>query len=528
VLLAASAAPTRAAGPGPTDPPRQCDFDPADSRFVVRDGGVDGLGNTVAWCAGYRGWGGRPALGLPISRPFRVGDVWYQAFEYGLLQWNQDQADTTLVDVLDVLHAAGRDPTLQRLGVPPRQEPNPAWLDGEVDDLYGLPTSPQVSDGSYLIQRFQRALSRQWLESVPDGGDAGHVERVMVGDLLRSTGLIPPAALVAGPADDPQQYNWSGVPTVPASFWAGPDRAVGGWDALFHRAGAFDIGTADPDESAMKAEIDQAADLGLTLAVDGYVGRDSAVFQRAADRNVGLIDTYLWGRIDAACGPALEQQTCRLSPGQLDGIEQAVRHHLQITRQDDGVVGYWILDDYPGDVRPALELLHRLVMDENLLDREPRPTICGFGGRLDPDARQPLAASRAAFDTAIGNFSPTACDAVALYPYAGPRDPSGTDWSMARLLPYMQARLREKGWDPARQPLVGIPEAFRAGASAAPTATDLAVQTAAYCAAGASSIIFFAWDDSSPSAKWELVDTPDLRRGVADGLGRCRAVWDRA
>jgi hypothetical protein len=161
-----------------------------------------------------------------------------------------------------------------------------------------------------------------------------------------------------------------------------------------------------------------------------------------------------------------------------------------------------------------------------VVDRAARPTICGFGGHLD-DSRQPVAASRAVFDTAIRNFSPTACDAVALYPYAGPRDQAGTDRSMARLLPYMKTRLRERGWDPARQPLIGIPEAFRAGAPAASTATELAVQTAAYCAAGASSIIFFAWDDGSAGAKWELSNAPDLRRGVADGLGRCRALWDR-
>ena len=29
-----------------------------------------------------------------------------------------------------------------------------------------------------------------------------------------------------------------------------------------------------------------------------------------------------------------------------------MRSHLQVARKDDNVVAYWVLDDYPGDVRP--------------------------------------------------------------------------------------------------------------------------------------------------------------------------------
>ncbi|MBV9358900.1 MAG: hypothetical protein JO023_25620 [Chloroflexi bacterium] len=352
---------------------------------------------------------------------------------------------------------------------------------------------------------------------------------MLVGDLVRSAGLIPPTALVADAGDDPQQYNWSGVPTVPASFWSGPDPAVGGWDALYHRVGAFDVGTARQDDQAMEAEVREAGSLGLTLAVDGYVGRDSAVFQAAADQDLGLVDTYLWGRIDAACGGDLDTHTCHLDDDQLASIEQSARHHLQITRQDDGVLAYWILDDYPGDVRPALELLHRVVTEENLVDREPRATVCGFGGELD-DRRRPVATTRAAFNTALRNFSPTACDAVALYPYGNLKatgDASNIDWSMKALLPYMLGQLRERGWDPKHQPLIGIPQTFRPTGHQAPTSNAVATQAEAYCDAGASTILFFAWHNTLDDSLAELFNTSDLRQGAAEGISGCETRWAR-
>jgi hypothetical protein len=279
----------------------------------------------------------------------------------------------------------------------------------------------------------------------------------------------------------------------------------------------------------MIGEVEQARTLGLSLAVNGYSGRDSRVVQAALDQNLTLIDTYPWGRIAAACGNAVVRaQTCSLSQAQLDGLESDIRHHLVITRQDDSVVGFWVLDDYPGDVRPAIELIHTLVTQENLVDRVARPTICGFGGVLD-DTQRAAAESRAAFDAAVLNFTPTGCDAIALYPYAavtaGGLSDDRIDWSMTDLLQYMLARLQEQGWDPARQPLIGVPQTFRFGARAAPSASDVAVQTAAYCAAGASTIMLYAWNDGSGDDKSELFNSEHLRRGAQDGIAQCQALW---
>jgi hypothetical protein len=519
------------------------------SRFVIEDGGVDEAGNTIRLCSEHRRHGGYQVLGAPISRPFRVGAELYQAFQFSVLRWRPEHADAVLVDVLDVLHDAGRDTTLQRLGIPPRLEASRAWLThaalrraygSGIHPLLGLPTSPPTEVGPYVSQRFQRGLLRYWATPVPPDvpgwvslapDDPGWVQRLMVGAVLRSSGLIPPAALVvADPGTGAEQYNGPAAPTVPEAFWSTRSLAVGGWDALFHRAGAFDVGTAGPDPATMRGEVVQATGLGLSLAVNGYVGRDDAVAQAAFDRNLAQISTYPWGRIAAACGEALQDHACTLSPEQLERIEQQVRRHLRVTREDEGVVGYWVLDDHPGDVRPALDLIHRLVQEDSVLVNVPRPTICGFGGDLD-DARRPVAETRAAFDAALANFSPTGCDAVALYPYGrpgGPEEVAHIDWSMGELLPYMLARLREHGWEPARQPLLGIPQAFRFGDTPAPTAADVAAQTAAYCGSGASAILFYAWNDSYTGPKAALFNAPDLRQGALDGLAQCQAIWETA
>ena len=546
VLQAASPASvvlgTPADGGGDSRLPQLCGYPyPSFTRFVIEDGGRDDGGQPLRLCSAYQHYGGQRALGLPISRPFRVGLDLYQALEYGVLHWRSDHQDTVLLDVMDLLHAAARDTALERLGIPPGQAPSTAWLtDSPLNQVYGagvhphygLPTSPPVDQGPYIVQRYQRGILRRWLVAPPyelagswTGPELGaQAERLRVGDLLRTMDLIPPRALVADPGSDPQQYNWSSAPAVPATFWSSPSQAVGGWYMLAARGGAFDVGSTGQDLAAMQAEISQAADLGLRLAVNGYIGRDSPVEETAVDHDLSLVDTYPWGRIDAACGEASQDQTCSLGQDELDTIERQVRSHLQVTRKDDSVVAYWVLDDYPGDVRPAIELIHRLVQEDTLSGRVARPTVCGFGGDLD-NAHQSVAESRAAFEAALTNFTPTGCDAVALYPYARADLNDGIDWSMADLLPYMLDRLRDRGWDPAQQPLFGVPQTFRVANGAVLTDASVAAQTGAYCAAGASAIVFYAWNDSFGGPKAELFNTPALRSGAAAGLTACRAIW---
>ena len=541
LLLAASACSVL---PGRASAAELCgDSYPGSTRFVVEDGGLDGQGNAVRFCSEYLRLGGPRGFGLPISRPFRVGSQLYQAFEYAVLRWRPELGQAELLDALDLLHTAGRDPMLERLGVPRAQEPSLDWLTDDAlsaargrdsGGVFGLPTSPPTPFGPYVAQRFQRAVARRWLEPVPydiagsvsRAPDGSRIERVMAGDLLRASGLIPAAALVAEPGFDPDQYNWLAVPSAPESLWREP-MALGGWQGLAHRAGAFNIGAARlNDEDEMRAEVEQAAGLGFNLAVNAYAGRDSSAVKAGLDRNLLLVDTYPWDRIAAACGATARTHACQLSTDQLTVLEEQLLHHLLLTRLDDSVVAYWVLDDDPGDVQPAIELIHRRVQAENLLDRQPRATVCGFGGDLD-EAGRPAADTRAAFDRAVRNFTPTGCDAVALYPYRRQTTSRqvAADFSMRDLLPYMLQRLGERGWDPTSQPLIGVPQTFGFGTLPPPRAGEVAAQTAAYCAAGASSIVFYAWNDSDTGPKAQLFNTPDLRQAAISALDACRAAW---
>jgi hypothetical protein len=512
---------------------------PSATRFIVEDGGQDDHGNLLKLCTEYLRQGGQPILGLPISRPFRVSGELYQAFEFGVLHWRSDLATTEQANVLDIMHRAGRDAALQRLGVPPDQGPDVNWLTDaglrdayvtSVHPKYGLPTSAPVIVGPYIAQRFQHGLLRRWLSPPPFelagrlvrlGNGPPTVERVMVGDIFRSVGLIPAAALVANSGSDVERYKWLTVPDVPDTFWAPDSSAVGAWFALDRRAGAFDIGSETTDEPSALDEVQQASDLGLTLAINGYVGRDDPVVKSSLDHHLDVIDTYPWNRIAAECGSALADQSCSLDDQQLVDLTMSIQHHLDISRQDDSVAGYWILDDFPGDVHTALEVVHGLVQQENLRDRMARPTICGFGGSLD-DAQQAPAQTRAAFDQSLTNYTSAGCDAVALYPYAGANHP---DWTMHDLLPHMLDGLRARGWEPLNQPLIGIPQAFRPDASLRPSASDLATQTTAYCAAGATTIAFYAWNDNSGARNAELGVAPDIRSGASDGLAQCATYW---
>jgi hypothetical protein len=96
---------------------------------------------------------------------------------------------------------------------------------------------------------------------------------------------------------------------------------------------------------------------------------------------------------------------------------------------------------------------------------------------------------------------------------------------MHDLLPYMLQRLRSLGWDPATQPLVGIPQTFAFGQDSPPTPEQVVAQTTAYCAAGAASILFYAWNDAEAGPKSQLFNTPALRQAAASAAQACHTIW---
>ena len=226
-----------------------------------------------------------------------------------------------------------------------------------------------------------------------------------------------------------------------------------------------------------------------------------------------------------------------------------IRSRLRATSSDRRIAGFYILDDYPGNIKSILEQVHAMVVKANRTSVLRRPTVCAFYATLDTRAgpAYPWRPYHKWFDQALANFSPDACDVISVYAYAPfGVPPNLVDWSMKGLMPYVAASFRRAGWDPAREPLLGTPQAFgypryapRAPGSSrplpgypptrwyAPTAADLTQQVRAFCAAGALGIIAYTWKDGHSGPTQELFNDPALVSGLSGGLSSCRSMWSR-
>ncbi|MGA8534735.1 MAG: hypothetical protein WB615_11545, partial [Candidatus Tumulicola sp.] len=194
------------------------------------------------------------------------------------------------------------------------------------------------------------------------------------------------------------------------------------------------------------------------------------------------------------------------------------------------VVGFWVLDDWPGwdygSARSLLAKIHALIVKA----APGEPAICGFGAEL---------ARRGDVSWEPGtakNYSNAGCDIVGWYVYSpfGRRHPSSgrhLDWSMNALLPAMTRSLTTYGWAMARTPLLGIGQAWsgrygRHDYQPGLTRDQMRTQAGAFCAFGASSIAWYAWDDSGFGTQ---THTPENSPAIADGIGAgidaCRRIW---
>ncbi|MEO7000553.1 MAG: hypothetical protein ABI068_01955, partial [Ktedonobacterales bacterium] len=196
------------------------------------------------------------------------------------------------------------------------------------------------------------------------------------------------------------------------------------------------------------------------------------------------------------------------------------------------VIGYWALDDWPAsDPGSAAPLLRQIAALAHQITPG-LPVICGFGPELEPGGADN-------FDARLfANYTPAGCDAVALYIYSASvidpaTSPTTFDWSMRSLLPKVFITLRALGWNPARTPLIGIPQAWagdRSNVTAniyeiAPTTDELAQQSASFCQSGASGIVFYAWYDSSTTNLQTPANSLVIRRGVRQGIAACKRTW---
>jgi hypothetical protein len=245
---------------------------------------------------------------------------------------------------------------------------------------------------------------------------------------------------------------------------------------------------------------------------------------------------------------------CVISPDDVQNIQSTVSAELQRAKTDPRIVGFYIQDDPIGNTRLLNQDIHAWIAQAGL----DKPTICGFKGRLDaPSSRwwmsklPNFAADIEGSYEQLNNYSPQACDMVALYPFdpqasnikAARKLAKKTDWKMSKavwpcgstkctLLNFYRYALRKRGWTRAT-PLIGVPQAFGfnlAGADGQgfvwpePTSRQLAMETAAFCAGGVQSIVAYAWHAYAYGSTSPYID-PTLRNGLAAGAKACRVVW---
>ncbi|MGB0386184.1 MAG: MGH1-like glycoside hydrolase domain-containing protein [Ardenticatenaceae bacterium] len=162
-------------------------------------------------------------LGYPISRRYRRDDGFVmQAFQKAIMESPPGTNDVTLVNILDDLHQAGKDPFLYDTLQIPYQLP-PDWdaersfdeivsnRQGLLDDypvlreayfasgnplaIYGLPTSDVEDMGTHLAVRLQRTTLQQWLEDQP-WASTGEVTIANSGQIAKQLGMLPAEALL--------------------------------------------------------------------------------------------------------------------------------------------------------------------------------------------------------------------------------------------------------------------------------------------------------------------------------------------
>lgn len=281
-----------------------------------------------------------------------------------------------------------------------------------------------------------------------------------------------------------------------------PAVAQTAWPKFYAEIGAFDAQSPD-DLKKMAASSLNIAVLGATIS------RSSAVQKY----DIYYVDTYAQWLGWKACRPeAVALRTCTQVTQQM--VINGFAKYLEKHYNDKNMIGYYILDDDPGvDVRPMLRGMHKLVEAANQKADFQRPTLCAFN-----DIRT------------LHNYDPAACDIVMIYLYSrnGQNGGAPIDWSLQDRLPPLLAALRAYGWNPNTSPLIGIPQTFSYPGQeyASPSKENVATQSEAYCRAGATALIAYAWHDGYVGDNaTELYNTPSLVEGLHEGRNRCRQYW---
>ena len=277
--------------------------------------------NLVRFWSELGRYGGVQIVGYPASRPFVWDGFDVQVFQKGIFQWRPEQGaqgSAWFMNVFDEFSRRGLDQRLlaeQQVPLPgsfdDRGKPfeqimaeRLALLDGHpalvhqyrsVPDplaLYGLPTSSVQDFGPFFAVRLQRAAFQEWKTDAPGIARAGQVTVVNAGDLAKTYGVVPAAAIqpLPPPAPASQQvaaYTPGRQESVSSPFTlAGEARAFEaalGWELTDADHGdvlSRGVGHAAAccEWSSFEVEVPFAVPRALraNLAVWGASGRDAS------------------------------------------------------------------------------------------------------------------------------------------------------------------------------------------------------------------------------------------------------------
>jgi hypothetical protein len=306
--------------------------------------------------------------------------------------------------------------------------------------------------------------------------------------------------------------------------------------------GGFSINTPERAANAAKEGVQVVFAYGQPPAQGGILGkRLQSLHMKVID---GIISSYLryyecnrarkieppppgLGRFcQFDSDPSLTNESALLS---------LVTAHLQQVKDNQLVIGYWVLDDWvlwdAGGARTLLIKIHQLIQQYT----PDRFAVCGFGGFVERGDAYDWS------DSLADNFSPQGCDRVGLYIYSLAQSdtvpissPDEYNWSMSGLLPKIFASLKMRGWDITKEPLIGIGQAFGGPIKntnkywITPNARDIEKQSRSFCEHGATGLAFYAWTDGGYGPDTQTpMNNPVIGSGIRNGITACKQYWTK-
>ena len=307
-----------------------------------------------------------------------------------------------------------------------------------------------------------------------------------------------------------------------------------------HILGGFSINTQDKAENAAADGVQVVFYYGQPPTENSQLGQKlQALHMQVVD---GFIASYLYYY------ECHRTKTVKLPPAGMsaycvtdyhpeltseNAVLAVIAAHLRQVKDNHLIVGYWVLDDWvtwdTGSAQHLLMSIHSLIQQYT----PGRPAICGFGASIG------VGTSYGWRDGTAANFSLQGCDMVGLYVYtsslldttvASPQD--AYNWAMVGVLPAMFASLKLRGWDITKEPLIGIAQAFGGPIRytnrywVTPDSSDIALQSKSFCQHGASSLVYYAWNDSGfgPSSSTPM-NSVSIETGIRQGIAACKQIW---